>query len=573
MRRPLRSRALLACLFVLGACGSDGDGGGDKSAAPDGGSSPPGADDNTVRVARVDRHGFATGTVSETQNTIYKFVSAAAIVTVDGAVKSIPGTVGADNAITIQGVPNGPYTLEVRTRFPDQQPTDPPDVEQFPIDGARQVRLFSDFWARKDTVGITPTTKIGMTLGAPETFTEGDQFLLAGRRSYFSRRATFGAPIPQQNPPNAGANTSTSWTFAAGDLGKDFGDAASGLPSASAADDLTLLHYRQLRGEAAVDRFDPWHAFTRQEVVGVLEVLAPNFTNETTNAISGTLAAPTREQVTVNFRGSTFAAVRSAATYPKNAFAAAQLTVTHQPGPGPGFTESASPRPWQLAASSTEKPVSLECYPGPDSSLCDPAVCAVGCDKAFDGYRDPGDVTYSFAAPSVGPTSEGRDFYNYAYTYTFTTPLANGDYATLAASASGRSRKTSSSLSVELELGPVQTMRVDGGELPWTGATVATSPTITFAPPALATPTHYRVSVVELKPDGKGATSSRLNGGFVTRATSVTIPEGLLIKGHFYYLRVGALIDDMDSSAPYTLKSEKGLITEVFSPPFQIKGN
>ncbi len=533
--------------------------------------------DTDVLVTFVDRYGFVTGEATDVVRTTNDLVSASAIVTIDGVTKTIAGEKRADGSIVIPDVPKAPYVLELRRS--SSRAGDPPLVVQYPMEGARRVRLGVDFWARHDAPALADAAKLGLDLTVPEGVVDSDTFSWIGLRSYFYRSTTYYAPDPEPydghvNQPEDGATSTPGWTIEARVLDAPYGPEASGLPSAAAGDDLRLLQERVVRVTREGAPFDPWRAFNKYETIGVLDAGAVTFTNEATNTVSGTLVAPAKEALSLELRGSMFATIRDTAGYPKNARASASISMVQEAGAGPQLYVSVAPTSWTLAASSKPKPLFDECFPG--TTTCDPLACPVDCLSATDGLQDPGDLSYAFDAPRVFTTGM-RDFYDVSYAYSLSWANAEGDVATLSATSSVFRPKAGASASFELELDAVSDLRVDGKSLSWDALDTlpaGTAPVVSFEPPAVGTPEYYEVSVVELFPD-HGADvdaprSARTVATLHTRATSIAIPPGVLRSGRHYYLRVYARRDGRDFTAPHLVSTDTSIVTGIFSPVFTV---
>jgi len=536
------------------------------------------AENDDVIVKQTMRYGFATGNVTDVP-VPFGDVSAAAIVTVDGKRQTFPGTVRDESTIVIPGVPSGPYVLEIRRLEPGARPGDPPLVRQYPIDGARTVRVGTNYWPRNDTVLMTPATKVALSITTPATFVEGDTFSWIGLRSYLFLRATFNAAAPDPpeghaNVPAAGSTSSTGWTIAADALEIPYGVEATGLPMASAGDDLLVYQSRSTKVTRPGDRFAPWSSFEKTEAVGVLAVPNPDFTKDTTNTVTGTLTAPPTESVSIDFRGSSFSAIREAAKYPKTVRASAGLRLVHEAGTGPGYFASVAPESWSLVVSAKPNPVHPECFPEGSETRCSQADCPVPCAEAFDGFVDPGDLTYTFDAPRIY-TAGMQDLYSVSYTFSLQWRGPNGQTVSLSAGVNDTRPKQGTSLASALELGPVRNLRINGAELPWENAEVSGgTATLAFDPPAVGTPEYYEIVVLELLPDlGADAGPSRPwrdAARLYTRATSIEIPSGVLRSDHYYSIRVRATRDGTDFSEPFNAKSDTQTRTGIFSPPFYV---
>ncbi len=575
-------RSFIVSSFVLLACSSSESSGGaapPPSASDAGGGPAPLAD---VVISQIDRFGHATGNPTDVVVTKTKWVSAAAIVTVDGATKTLPGTARPDGSIAIAGVPAGPWVLDMRMLPVGSRETDPPLVVRYPIDGARTVRFGSNYWARKDAVALTPATKLALTVNAPAAFVDGDTLSWIGLRSYFFRETAYANPDPvpsegHANVPEVNAMASSGWTVDASVLDAPYGPEASGLPSAAAGDDLTIVQTRAVKVSRDGEHMIPWTSFDEKSVVGVLDAASASFANGTTNTVTGTLAAPSTEELTIDFRGTTYASMRAAAGYPKDARARATIRMSQEAGPGPELFTSAAPVAWSLGASSLPKVTEPSCFP-PPSTRCEPAACEVGCAAASDGFVDPGDFSYTFDAPRVYPTGM-RDVYDasYAYSWSWKFPGPGGGAVQLSSAASTTRPKTGTTATFALELGPVRNARIDDAILAWAGeSTISASAaaTVRFDAPELGTPEYYEVAVTELMPDASAKVddprTSRTVARLFTRTTSAAIPAGVLRDGHYYYVRVYAMRDGRDFAEPSITKSNESRWTSIFLPPFVV---
>ena len=452
-----------------------------------------------------------------------------------------------------------------------------PTVTRYPVDGARRVRFGRDYWQRANAEALTPTTKLALTVSAPAAFRAEDTFSWIGLRSNFYRSITYSPPgidplTGQADVPDENATSSAGWTIEEPSLEQPYGAEASGLPTAG--DDLMLVQSRSQFVAGPGARFDPWNRIDKYETVGVLAVASPTFTNGTTNTVTGSLAAPTKETITLNFAGSSFASIRESAGYPAVTRARATISMNQETGSGPGYLSSIAPDSWSLTTNSARNVIAPECFPEELEGACDPASCDVGCANATDGLVDPGDLDYTFEAPRTYATGL-RDTYAAGYTFSTTWETPKGFFATLSATAGVAKLKTGMTLDIALELGPIRNLRLGGMELPWSGASLkeGTRPTITFDPPAVGTPEYYMVDVVDLVPNIEHITndfvSPRAGARVFSRATSVDIPDDVLQRGHYYYLRIHAMLDGRDFSEPFISKSDTYLSTGIFSAPFQ----
>lgn len=97
-------------------------------------------------------------------------------------------------------------------------------------------------------------------------------------------------------------------------------------------------------------------------------------------------------------------------------------------------------------------------------------------------------------------------------------------------------------------LGPVRSPTINGLDLnqPQTG--VGLTPVIAWLPPSLGTATRYTLSVYSLETIGTD-TRVRSSRDYITRATSVRVPQGVLTPGNPYLVQVSSINDSVTSYA------------------------
>jgi hypothetical protein len=88
-------------------------------------------------------------------------------------------------------------------------------------------------------------------------------------------------------------------------------------------------------------------------------------------------------------------------------------------------------------------------------------------------------------------------------------------------------------------ISPPENITVDGQPLFGTLAGISLTPTVSWDPPAIGSANFYVVQLLELVAQG-GQAMERSRGGGDTAGTSLTLPPGMLVSGHFYVLQVGA---------------------------------
>lgn len=527
----------------------------------------PQGPDYAVVVTNVDRYGFSTSFIAEAPSVRNTYERLTIVVSGEGSTEArIEGEESPYGGWGFASVPQRPYILETRGRGVHAPPTDPPTIAQYPINGAKEVRLGTNTWARATASPMAAATKLGLDLTLPVPLAAGDRFEWLGVRSFFYRDTTFPATPPsgQTNVPVAGASTTPGWRLDADFLGSPYGVVGGGLPQPG--DDLAVHQVRTRNVQASADRFDPWYGLALTEVVGALDVASPSFDNGQVNTVTGTLASLAKETLAVTVDGASFSAIRGAAGYPKTVRATASVSVGQEPGDGPEIYNAVARPAWSFRTSDKPKVLLPGCFPEALIDVCSPGACAAGCDAASDGFVDPASGSYTVDAPRLSPL--GRDLYGFTYRYSTTFIEPGGRTHVLSADAVARRPKTVTA-SFALELGPVRNLRVDDAVLPWTAANLspAVQHAIRFDPPALGQPEYYEVVVLELEPTRSQRTAAQL----YTRGTSVAIPDGTLRPDHLYYLQVIAHRDGRDFAEPFLTKTDTSVATGIFSPPFTTK--
>lgn len=97
-------------------------------------------------------------------------------------------------------------------------------------------------------------------------------------------------------------------------------------------------------------------------------------------------------------------------------------------------------------------------------------------------------------------------------------------------------------LSFEPAMHPVRSLQVNGQDTAAPLAGAGLMPEVSWEAPSVGTPKNYRVAVRRLDPMGFSTTVAAI----YTPETHVVIPDGILKKGEFYYLRVTGLVNAAD---------------------------
>jgi Big-like domain-containing protein len=118
-------------------------------------------------------------------------------------------------------------------------------------------------------------------------------------------------------------------------------------------------------------------------------------------------------------------------------------------------------------------------------------------------------------------------------------------------------------------VGPVLSPRMGGSDALLDAIAVGLTPTLSWSPPAVGSPTAYVVEVYRLETAGTATTSS-LALRYVTSGATVVLPPGVLEAGHTYYSKITAEV----STVPYDVApfrranvfARSTVLTGTFSP-------
>lgn len=538
-----------------------------------------GCGDDSVRVVQADVWGYGSGnrkTVSVDPN---ELIEATAIVGQGASAKRIAGRIGKSGVATFEGVSGGSYVVELRYATDPDYPEDLPYVVQFPSDGAKTIRLGDRMWAHPDGELLDDASSFTFQLTDASGFDDGDTLELISLGSYFYGAITFDSLAAEYtNPPTDGATTASGWEVPATEVEALYGADGMHLPSASRGDELTLIHSRSESVDYGATSYDPWRWSRLTRALGVSTMPRTTLANGAPNSVTATLEAPPSSPVTIDFRGSTFAALREQQAYGPYIPSSTRVTVTQEVGDGPGYFASPAPASWSLYSGSRRAPANPDCFPAADGSCGGPDVCPAGCDTTLlQTQIDPADLKRTLTLPRVY-ASGMRDVLSVTYSFytTFKHPTVPGTSAMM--SATSTLGRPASALSGPIALAlPAPTNLVLDGEVivPGSSPTLAIdslTPTISFE--ASAGAEYYRIEVIGLTPDAESEDvtprTTRTVATLYTRENRIAIPANVLQQGRFYYVRVYATRDGTDFATPYSSASDSIDRTGIFSLPFRL---
>lgn len=245
--------------------------------------------------------------------------------------------------------------------------------------------------------------------------------------------------------------------------------------------------------------------------------------------VSGALGAvAATESISLDFRGSQFEALLAAVSPSASAIATA-ATVYTQPGAGVAVAYSPGPDLLSLFTGNEDVKVTIP-YPNPF-----PAAW--------------GEILYTGTMWQVPFTAPGA---------TSSGPLLGYTYSTMPAG------EASTKVLVPL-VSPPRSPEIGGksasGDLEGIGLT----PTLSWSAPAVGTPTAYQVTVWEVEIDDAydGGSVIGQQAMIVTTTTNLTLPPGLLQKGHAYALTITAVASPIDATTTPFRSSPSMAVADV----------
>ncbi|MDI3283314.1 hypothetical protein QHF83_08450 [Polyangium sp. 15x6] len=537
-----------------GGSGGSGATGGNGGAAGNGGTG--GAPDGVTGTA-VDLHRPTTGDITRRSKSWAKIE---ALVDQGGTVQSYPGTIDADGNISIPGVPEGPYLLALESTPSSQFPNAPP-VRWFVATDARTIDIGYLYSGRPDPTPMSQPTylTIDATLGVPlQVSTVDDMGNIQGLDDeilIYSQNGTALAYVyapaspPEDNPPANGATQLSTWKINAQDTFVQFFTDPT-LIDGSKGDEVTVLHNVTKQVGTPTDDGNPWNGYTYGATAESMEAMPFTMTNGGTSVAKGTFSPAPQKSFDLDYKGSAWNALLPNTPLTLHAVG---FSVDHEPSvPEPAIGTFAT----LLGLSVIHGTVYSNPDPACHGNLCDPAACPSGCDAGTMVLAGDHAHTYSYG----DPFTDGQTFGG--VTITFSKSVRS-----LLPETTSESLRGNFTVSAPVEeitgkpltptLGLPQNIKVAGKDTPYDQVTtgVGTTPEITWTAPSLGTPTRYRVTVVDTTDltDADGVLSTRRNVAHVyVKSPNVTLPEGILQTGKYYFIQVMATVRDNDDfAAPF----------------------
>jgi hypothetical protein len=183
-----------------------------------------------------------------------------------------------------------------------------------------------------------------------------------------------------------------------------------------------------------------------------------------------------------------------------------------------------------------------------DVDPADPALGEIGSTPDLIAYFDNegpisadvdfGDITYSNPFPAAWtPFAVAQHFVS----STYTAPGATNGRRVFGSISVFTTTLPTANAPLQPIIGPATNITINHQSFFSTQSGVSTTPTVAWSAPALGTPTKYEVSFYRLYADTQGNTQEQPIATFATTATSLIIPQNLLVAGNSYYVQLAAV--------------------------------
>lgn len=467
----------LTACLLQGACGSSADAPSDASDM----AQPADMRASTVTGRRVRTHVADAGETSDTHVDLSAATIEALVPSADGTgYVTYPGSGNSDGTFTIPAVPEGVFYLLHYFNT---------DVPRHHYIRTAERSIDLSFYSGQRTTAKTGATNTALTWSGVtglDTWAATDQLLYysADNELYLYGTA-----------PATGSTALNLTQSLTGSL----------LPDSGAGDHVYVLQQRSTTSANGVA------ALAVSKAVKLSDLTVADGATTSVTAAQATFTAPPMQSASFDFRCAEFAAYKSAAA--------------------PAANLSASVR-------------------------CDLYALALpgGASLSYGEYTSSADLlaysTTSASDVSTGLLSFGNPFpssygvFGYAaasYGASYTAP--GGTIATtITATVSRRAPLAELTAGpITVLVGPPTSLRIDGADATMTPAAVTTTPTLSWSPPQIGTPSHYEVNVIRLSlRTGTTRTIQTAFARFFTTETRLVLPAGVLTAGESYVFSIGS---------------------------------
>lgn len=473
--------------------------------------------------------------------------------------KSYSGTIVSPGAVSIPDVPTGPYWLALTATATENFPTAPLSRAFIEMD-AREIDIGRLYTGRSDVAPMTMPSNIiidanfsvpfqnyeeDMNGNIIQSLTDDVQIVSrgAGLWGYTDNYAELTAPTN-------GATQVSGWTFDMQSYFQNLMDRGAPLVEAAKGDDFIMVHSTAAMEGSEMPDGNPWTGymhFSAKESASVADV---SMVDGMTTNVSANFASLTQKNFALDYKGSAFNALLPAGIVDPVSVSLSVLMEVGTPNPGIGT--------FAYLWTTTVSTESAFTNPNPacQGVGCDPMACAGACDLGMPAH--PGDYAHGYTYGN--PFSYGQELFSAVVSFSYnvksllpemTAERLRGSMSISipAAEANGKSIQPTLSLPQNIKVAgqPTNLAQITTG--------VGLTPIVSWDAPAMGTPTHYRVTVIDLSDlmGADGAVSTRRTVATMeTTKTQVTIPAGIMKSATNYYFLVTAYaVPGYDSSKPF----------------------
>lgn len=479
--------------------------------------------------------------------------------TEDGYVVT-PGEVESPTRATIDAAPEGRFFYAITFAPYADLPSEPPRRDFYEAEG-RRLWIGGNSIARCDLVVADADAKIRLNLSGLAPWQAYDSLALVSQSAEFWHEAMAGDGAAGE--PEAGATSIEGWELELAALGSSYG---ADPYRVEASDDLVLFQQAEGFLDATTEPTDPWLDVAIYETVAAVD-LAGATLGDGVAEITGEMAPLPVEEFQLDLRTTAFSELI------EERLPGVSTRVTVRGNVEPASSEGelyfgVNPTLWSIDTAYTNTdPVDPACYPW-DGSTC--PECFGACNESRHFIR-PGDLqtTIRYGNPFAGRMTEMVNV-NIDYIISGRDPRTDELEYLWGALDSLRPAAEANGAPFEPRLGLPGVVHVNGVELPPDVLLqdVGTMPVLSFAAPSLGAPDFYAVEIVDTTDvtygDGDRSTS-RVAARITTRSTEVRIPDGVLLDGRWYWVRVSAMQFGGSLSEPALYPTTRYDRTQMFS--------
>ena len=415
---------------------------------------------------------------------------------------AFPITLGADNTFTVEGVPIGPYFLQLDTTYP----YDPAVYSQLVQLSADSPDLSVVSAARPDTARVTRTTPVTLNITNMRPWQSGNQFLISSSQGDAYERPLTARLTPPPSPGDTSYNGIFDWNLASSTRN------TPGLPDADRGD-VVFFNQRSMvdigGGESAATlRFASRYA-------RVTDFTVMDGTPST--LVASLLEAPMTGQMRADIRGAEFAALAPEVNPSARPTLQSNLSFSVQAVP---HTVQYPNRPAAAASS-------LFYYQSLTSTSTNLDYGTFNYPQFHDSFwAEFGQLIYCFDVTLPAPGTTEPIELSCAASISYQVPMSpplTGPIAPV--------------------LGPPTAPLINGEDAFAAHDGLGLQPVISWSPPDLGTATSYFVSIYSVSPSEEG---DRFPSAAIYSDTSFKVPPGFLRPGRLYYGVISAYRDDND---------------------------